>query len=328
MQMAPALLLRGLYYPQVGRECQPKQRKDTHLARTHTAPSARTFSGIRGRDIALIRTAPTIEYDATLPVASDSAVMGSIENVRKGSELSHGGKGMTPAPQFDISALSAEQKLELLKAMLPGMDVKSLTEVKGVVKDVTAKRSKEISEEAVALFEKNKAALVATVTSAIEGWIATNDIKDSVFSMSKVQIADGKFVGAIEFKVGKTGGVSITPGAARGTYSLEGKVGKVSKLEANGTTYKTWADVLKALNVPMPERESATRTLVKVAGAKAGQVSGGETITQAMIDSVRAVKVTAEKTGEMTLGEIVDEIKKESGNGTAPAAAPASTPSA
>ncbi|MDP2665207.1 MAG: hypothetical protein Q8P23_00965 [bacterium] len=221
----------------------------------------------------------------------------------------------------DVSQLPKDQRQALLK-MLAGLEPETAV---SIVKTAVAEKSEQNFEEQSKWFDTAKADLVTRFKVLLAEWIAANNVEDFKFTISTVVVENKAVKGEVEMKAArKTGGViSGKPAAARDSQSLAVYVGKVTSLTYAGTVYPSWEALRVALGIPMPERESATRTLVKVATATAGVTeSGGVTITQAMIDAVRAVEVVAELVSG-DLGEIADAIKAEKKNGhtAAPATA-------
>lgn len=228
----------------------------------------------------------------------------------------------------DVSGLPKDQQVALLKLLAESLGTEAVT----VSKDAVKARSDRETEETFKWFETTKADLIARFEKLLNDWITANKVERFFkFSISNVVIDGGKVQGAIEMKAarGTQGVLTGKPAAPRNTQSLAAYIGDVKTISYSGTVYGDWEKLRVALNVPMPARESATRTLVKVAGGKAGETeSGGVVITQEMIDAVRAVEVTAEKVSG-TLGEITDAIKAEKAeakaNGHTPATNGAAT---
>ncbi|MCR4317605.1 MAG: hypothetical protein NUW37_14795 [Planctomycetes bacterium] len=224
----------------------------------------------------------------------------------------------------DVGQLTKDQRIALLKelaALEPEMAVST-------VKTAVAERSEKDFEEQSKWFDTAKADLVTRFKVLLAEWIAANNVEDFKFTISTVVVENKAVKGEVEMKAArKTGGViSGKPAAARDTQSLAAYIGAVSSIKHAGVVYDSWEKLRVALDIPMPPRESATRTLVKVATGKAGVTeSGGVIITQTMIDNVRDVEIVA-VTVSGSLGEIADAIKSEKKNGkkdetTAPAAA-------
>lgn len=215
-----------------------------------------------------------------------------------------------------LASMSVEDRTKALSEAIAelGVSAKVLTEVARERRTQEAEEARKASEEAHRVYEAAKSDLERRLTDVVTRWASKNSIQTADLLVPPITIREGALVEPLTLKAKPKGRPQSIGTAPRGSVGLESRIGKVEQLRVDDTVYPSWKAVITALELPMPAVESATRSLVKIASAKPGQLSGGVELTGEMIEKARAVIVKAEKIGELTMGELADRLKN--GNGS------------